>query len=145
MAKDKRIAALKYVLFESPEIGDLFKRIVAVLLDESENLTCPVELTIEANEQGYSDTDIGWLYGDCGIATSSGRNVHFHEIFAITGSDLRFNYSRDDTSCRIGFWSKRTHKYTKFLSVKRSELKGIDLSRPGLYPRSEDRVLKRAS
>jgi hypothetical protein len=145
MANGKQIAALKYILFKSLEQGNLFKQVVSTLLDHSKGLTRSVAIKLEANK-GYDRKELRQLYRDCSVATSCGCRTHINELVAITGSDLRFSYTEDDTGCQLGFWTRRGMRKPRNIEVSRSKLQKVDLSKPGLYPSLEkDELLKRAS
>jgi len=144
MATGKQIAALKYVLFKSPELGNLFKRVVATLLDESKSLTRPVVIRLETNMQGFERKQLKQLYRDCSVATSCGGKTHINELIAMIGSDLSFSHSEGNTDCQVGFWARKGKKKPKIVEVTNSKLQKIDLARPGLYPSLEkDEALRR--
>jgi hypothetical protein len=142
-AKKDQSAALKYLLFRSNELSDLFKRVLATLIDQSDGLKRPVQIRLSENVHGYSRAELKELYHNFSIATSSGCNTHLHALLHLAGSTLQFNYSQGNTDCVCGFWS-RSGKEPTAVGVHRNILDQIDLSKPGLYDEHMPRRFKKA-
>jgi hypothetical protein len=145
VAKDRQIAALKYLVFHSKEIGNTCKRVIATLLDESAGLTKPVKIRFEANTQGFSEKELLALFHDFSVATSCGCKTYLNELLSIAGNDLHFSYGGSLVDYECGLWRRKGKKEPRVIEVTRSELDQIDLSRPGLYPALEKEAVKRAS
>ncbi len=88
MITQKRIAALRYLIFASTNGNDLSKRILALLIDRSEGLTKEVCLTLTADRDGLSADEIDSATHGIDFMLSSNGKTHLHEILSAMGSEL---------------------------------------------------------
>jgi hypothetical protein len=91
MATRKQIAALKYMIFISRDGVDLSKRVLAFLIDQSEELTREVCLTLVENREGYSADEIDAATHGIDRMMSCNCTTHLNALEEMIGSGL-FSY-----------------------------------------------------
>lgn len=85
---DRQIAALKYLIFQAKDVQDVSKRLVATLIDHSENLTRDVCLTLLADREGFNAEEIrDATYGIDRLISTTGT-THINQLFVAMGVDL---------------------------------------------------------
>ena len=96
MVTAKQIAALKYMIFNAKNGTELSKRVLAFLIDQSEELTIEVCLTLVANREGYTADEISAAaHGVRGMKSCNGT-THLDQILRVMGSELSFSYHYGD-------------------------------------------------
>jgi hypothetical protein len=92
----KQIAALKYMIFIAKNGTHLSKRILAILIDKSENLTREVCLTLVAEREGFSGEEIDIAARGMHTMQSSDGTTHINQLMLAMGTDLRFDVHYGD-------------------------------------------------
>lgn len=87
----KQIAALKYVIFHSQDGDNLLKRILAFLIDRSENLTKEICLVLVADREGYTGEEIDAAAHRLHGMQSANGTTHLDQILHVMGADLCFS------------------------------------------------------
>jgi len=96
MVTSKQIAALKYMIFKANNGTELSKRVLGFLIDQSEELTKEVCLTLTQDREGYAADEISAAAIGIGVMKSSHCTTHLHELLDIMGSDLNFSVHYGD-------------------------------------------------
>jgi hypothetical protein len=92
----KQIAALRYMIFNAKNGTELSKRVLAFLIEASEELTKEVCLSLVADREGYTADEI--LAAGCGVSSMESCNgtTHLDQILHAMGSELRFSVHYGD-------------------------------------------------
>ena len=96
MFTTRQIAGLRYMIFNAKAGTDLSKRILAFLIDRSEELTKEVCLTLVENREGYTADEISAAAYGVGAMQSSCRTTHLDELLCVMGSELCFSVHYGD-------------------------------------------------
>lgn len=91
-----QIAALKYLIFKSPNAGEMLKKLLALLIDRSENLQKEVCVTLVENEHGFTAEEIGVMARDMNGLHSCNGQTHLNECMALSGSGFTFSVHYGD-------------------------------------------------
>lgn len=103
MVTKKQIAALKYMIFVSRNDNELSKRILAFLIDKSEKLTKEVCITLVADREGYTASEIENAAHAIGGMNSSSGTTHLHALLCLMGGKFSFSHHYGDVDpTRIG-------------------------------------------
>lgn len=96
MVTPKQIAALKYMIFIAKNGTDLSKRVLAFLIDQSEELTKDVCLTLVADREGHTADEIrAAAHGVHGMGSCNGT-THLDQLLHVMGSKFSFLYHYGD-------------------------------------------------
>ena len=96
MVTSKQIAALKYMIFIAKNGTDLSKRVLAFLIDQSEELTKEVCLTLMADREGYTADEVNAAaHGMHGMESCNGT-THLDQILHAMGSEFSFSVHYGD-------------------------------------------------
>jgi len=96
MFTKKQIAALKYLIFNARNVVDLSKQVLAFLIEQSENLTKEVCLTLVDGREGFSAAEITAAGRGMSVMQSCNSTTHLHQILHAMGSELRFSFHYGD-------------------------------------------------
>ncbi len=96
MITEKQIAALRYVIFKAKNGTELTKRILALLIEKSENMTKEVCVTLVEYREGYTKQEIDDAAHGLGAMKSCNCTTHINEIMHVLGSGFRFSVHYGD-------------------------------------------------
>ena len=96
MVTKKQIAALKYMIFIIKNENELSKRILAFLVDQSNKLTKEVCITLVADREGYTASEIEKAAYAIGGMSSSNGTTHLYELLSLMGGKLYFSFHYGD-------------------------------------------------
>lgn len=96
MFTSKQIAALRYMIFNAKNGNELSKRVLAFLIESSEELTKEVCLSLVADREGYTADEISAAgYGVHDMESCNGT-THIDQILDAMGSELSFSVHYGD-------------------------------------------------
>ncbi len=157
MFTSKQISALRYMIFSAKNGTELSMRVLAFLIESSEEFTKEVCLSLVADREGYTADEISAAARGVDAMVSCNGTTHLQELLAVMGSDLHssFHYGDFDPArtdrpfnCdedlglfsenmppRYTFWLAKKHysKQATLVVATREELERIDLNKPDLY------------
>lgn len=96
MITAKQITALKYMIFNAKNGTELSKRVLAFLIDSSEELTKEVCLSLVADREGYTADEISAAGHGVGAMESCNCTTHLCELLDVMGSELSFSVHYGD-------------------------------------------------
>ncbi len=96
MFTSKQIAALRYMIFNAKNGTELSKRVLAFLIESSEELTKEVCLSLVADREGYTADEISAAGHGVGGMDSCNGTTHLDQILAAMGSELSFSVHYGD-------------------------------------------------
>lgn len=96
MLTTQQVAALKYLIFKAEpqagSVGDLTKRILAFLIDQSDGLTKDVCVTLWDGRDGFTGAEIGHAALFEGRFHSCNCTTHLNVLMVLSGAeDVRFD------------------------------------------------------
>lgn len=92
----RQIAALKFMIFIAKNGTEVSKRVLAFLIDQSEELTREVCLTLVVNREGYTADEINAAAHGVGGMQSGGGTTHLNELLEAMGCGMIFSIHYGD-------------------------------------------------
>ena len=157
MFTDKQIASLKYLIFRSKIASVTAKQLVALLIDPSEKLTREVHITLNQDQNGYTEEEVRQIGRSVDTFNSCNCDTHLTQILHAMGAELGFSlhyghYRGNSFDTSGQFDGSASMSYTFWLAkemygrgyegkeifVAREDIEAIDISKPGLYPELEN-------
>ena len=96
MFTSKQIAALRYMSFNAKNGTELSKRVLALLIESSEELTKEVCTSLVADREGYTADEISAAGHGVGNMESCNGTTHIDQILHAMGSELSFSVHYGD-------------------------------------------------
>ncbi|MEK7662343.1 MAG: hypothetical protein AAB355_02525 [Patescibacteria group bacterium] len=96
MFTSKQISALRYMIFNAKNGTELSKRVLAFLIESSEELTKEVCLSLVADREGYTADEISAAGHGVGSMESCNGTTHLDQILHVMGSELSFSIHYGD-------------------------------------------------
>ena len=134
----KQIAAIKYLIANSPDANNLGKRLLWWMIDKSKRFT--QEVAIEIPKTNQNDKQIrGAIVGIHHILSCHGL-THLNEVLTAAGAGLHFCEGISDkwAYAYLSTVSYILKPSTKIMRPHVSAIEKIRLAHPGLYPGIEN-------
>lgn len=91
MVTPKQIAALKYLIAKSRDGSEMAKRVIFLLIDQSQGLAEEVSVTFTQDKDGYTQEEISNVAHAVGALSSSNGSTYMDELMKLMGAKLTFS------------------------------------------------------
>lgn len=158
MITEKQMSALKYLIFKAKCVNDFTKKVIIILLENSQMLTKEIYVTLQEGVSFNQDTLLG--LESIRALINENHNFHLNEILVASGGDFCFSFSygsfdengifkedghfrdlneKNKVPVRYTIWlGKKEHSQTaEMLVVSRREIDQVDLSSFNIYKEAD--------